>query len=180
VGKGTVVRRLLERDPKLVYSVSAKTRPPRPGEVDGREYRFMSEEEFDRLARAGAFLEWAEMFGHRSGTLAGPVAEALEAGRNVILEIDVQGAAAVRERMPGAVLVFITPPSRDELVRRLRERGTETGEAFDRRLEAVDRETAAGGLFDHVVVNDDLDRAVAEVAGILQSSPPLPTPGDHA
>jgi guanylate kinase len=143
--------------------------------VDGREYRFMSEEEFDRLVAEGAFLEWAEMFGHRSGTLADPVERALEEGRNVILEIDVQGAATVRDRAPDAVLVFITPPSREELVRRLRARGTESEKDFGRRLAAADREMAAAELFDHVVVNDDLERAVAEVAGILQATPPSST-----
>jgi len=176
VGKGTVVRELLGRDPSLVYSVSAKTRRPRPGEVDGREYRFMSEEEFDRLIGDDAFLEWAEMFGHRSGTLSAPVEEALREGKNVILEIDVQGAETIRGRVPDAVLVFITPPSREELVRRLRARGTEDEKDFERRLAAADRETAAADLFDHVVVNDDLERTVGEVAGILQATPP-PTTG---
>ncbi|MDP9295389.1 MAG: guanylate kinase [Actinomycetota bacterium] len=176
VGKGTVVRELLRRDPSLAYSVSAKTRRPRAGEVDGREYRFMSEADFDRLVEDDAFLEWAEMFGHRSGTLSAPVEEALAEGRNVILEIDVQGAATVKERVPDAVLVFITPPSRSELVRRLRARGTENEEDFERRLAAVDREMAAADLFDRVVVNDDLERGVAEVAGILQATPP-PTTG---
>ena len=179
VGKGTVVRKLLERDPSLVYSVSAKTRRPRPGEVEGRDYRFMSEEEFDRLIREDAFLEWAEMFGHRSGTLAGPVEEALAAGRNVLLEIDVQGAATVRERVPEAVLVIIVPPSREELVRRLRQRGTEDEEDFGRRVAAAEREMDEAARFDHVIVNDDLERAVAEVAGILQSSPPHSN-GSHA
>jgi guanylate kinase len=179
VGKGTVVHELLRRDPSLAYSVSAKTRRPRAGEVDGREYRFMSETDFDRLVEEGAFLEWAEMFGHRSGTLAAPVEEALAEGRNVILEIDVQGAATVKERVPDAVLVFITPPSRSELVRRLRARGTENEVDFERRLAAVDREMAAADLFDRVVANDDLERAVAEVAGILQATPP-PTTGRPA
>ena len=162
-----------------MYSVSAKTRRPRPGEVDGRDYRFMSEEEFQRLVDLDAFLEWAEMFGHRSGTLAEPVEEALAAGRNVILEIDVQGAATVRERVPGAVLVFLTPPSREELVRRLRQRGTESEEDFGRRVAEGEREMEAASAFDRVVVNDDLERVVAEVAGILQASPPSTT-GSHA
>jgi guanylate kinase len=132
----------------------------------------MSEEEFDRLVADGAFLEWAQMFGHRSGTLADPVERALGEGRNVILEIDVQGAATVRQRVPDAVLIFITPPSREELVRRLRSRGTESDEDLDLRIAAAERELGAAELFDHVVVNDDLDRAVAEVAGILQATPP--------
>src|SRR5207248_10714222 len=124
----SVVRRLLERDPSLYFSVSAKTRTPRPGEVDGRDYRFMSEDRFERLVREGAFLEWAQMFGHRSGTPAAPVEEARARGRDVILEIDVQGARQIHDRVPDAVLIFLTPPSRDELLRRLHERGTERGD----------------------------------------------------
>ena len=168
MGKGSVVRLLLQRDPSLYFSVSAKTRAPRPGEVDGREYRFIGEDEFERLAEAGAFLEWASMFGHRSGTLAEPVEEALAAGRDVILEIDVQGARQVRERAPDAVLLFLRPPSREELLRRLRARGTERGDALERRLSEVDRELAEAGRFDHVVVNDDLSRAADEVAAIIE------------
>jgi guanylate kinase len=158
-----------------VYSVSAKTRAPRPGEVDGRDYRFMTEAAFDRLVEEGAFLEWAAMFGHRSGTLAAPVEEALAAGRNVLLEIDVQGAATIRSRIPDAVLVFLTPPSREELVRRLEERGTQGAEDFGRRVAAAEREMEQAPRFDHVVVNDDLERVVEEVAGILGSSPPPTT-----
>ena len=167
VGKGSVVRLVLERDPRLYFSVSAKTRPPRPGEVDGRDYRFMSEERFEQLVREGAFLEWASMFGHRSGTLAEPVEKARAEGRDVILEIDVQGARQIRERVPDAVLVFLAPPSREELLRRLRARGTERGGALDLRLEAIDREMAQADWFDHVVVNDELSRAAGEVADII-------------
>jgi len=169
------VRRLLERDPSVVYSVSAKTRAPRPGEVDGRDYRFMSEEAFQRLVDQDAFLEWAEMFGHRSGTLAEPVEEALEAGSDVLLEIDVQGAASVRRRIPDAVLIFLTPPSREELVRRLKQRGTQGEEDFGRRVAAAEREMEEADRFDHVVVNDDLERVVDEVAGILGSTSPTST-----
>jgi guanylate kinase len=153
-----------------VYSVSAKTRAPRPGEVDGRDYRFMSEEEFDRLVAADAFLEWAEMFGHRSGTLRAPVDEALAEGRDVLLEIDVQGARIVRDRMPDAVLVFITPPSREELERRLRARGTEDPDDLRERLRvAFEEEMPQQEWFDHVVVNDDLQRAAGEVLAIIGS-----------
>ena len=143
--------------------------------MDGRDYRFMSEEDFQRLVEKGAFLEWAEMFGHRSGTLAEPVEEALAAGRNVLLEIDVQGAAAIRRRIPDAVLIFLTPPSREELVRRLKERGTQGEEDFGRRVAAAEREMEQADRFDHVVVNDDLVRVVGEVAAILDSTPPTPT-----
>ena len=168
VGKGSVVRLILERDPRLFFSVSAKTRAPRPGEADGRDYQFMSEERFDQLVHEGAFLEWASMFGHRSGTLAEPVERVRGAGRDVILEIDVQGARQIRDRVPDAVLIFLVPPNRDELLRRLRARGTERGGDLDRRLEAIDREMAQADWFDHVVVNDDLSRAAGEVADIIQ------------
>ncbi len=163
-----MVRKLLERDPTLYFSVSAKTRAPRPGEVNGRDYWFISEAEFDRLVAEGAFLEWASMFGHRSGTLAERVERERAAGRDVILEIDVQGARQIRDRVPDAVLVFLEPPSREELLRRLEHRGTERGEALDRRLEAVEREMAEESRFDHRVVNDDLERAAAEVAAIIE------------
>ena len=140
----------------------------------------MSEEAFQELVDRGAFLEWAEMFGHRSGTLAEPVEEALAAGRNVLLEIDVQGAATIRRRIPDAVLIFLTPPSRDELVRRLKERGTQGEEDFGRRVAAAERETEEAGRFDHVVVNDDLERVVEEVAGILDSTPPTSLNGSSS
>ena len=164
-----MVRLLLERDPSLYFSVSAKTRDPRPGEVQGRDYLFMSDRDFDDLIHRDAFLEWAEMFGHRSGTLAGPVRDALGQGRDVILELDVQGARTVRERVRGAVLVFITPPTREELERRLRARGTEDPADLERRLAAADWEMAQRDWFDHVVENDDLSRAAREVADIIDS-----------
>jgi guanylate kinase len=167
VGKGTVVRRLLAADPSLYYSVSAKTRAPRPGEVDGRDYWFVSESRFDELIERGELLEFASMFGHRSGTPAEPVASMRASGRDVLLEIDVQGAAQIRAAVPDAVLIFLRPPSREELLRRLRARGTERGADLDRRLAMVDEEMAQADWFDEVVVNDDVDRAVAEVAAIL-------------
>jgi guanylate kinase len=168
VGKGSVVKLLLQRDTSLYFSVSAKTRAPRPNEVDGRDYRFISEEEFDDLIRRDAFLEWAEMFGHRSGTLVDPVEEALSEGRDVILEIDVQGAGQIRERVSDAVLIFLAPPTREELLHRLRARGTERGDALERRLTAIDEELGQAGWFEHVVVNDDLSRAAEEVADIIE------------
>jgi len=163
-----VVRLLIERDPTLYFSVSAKTRAPRPGEVDGRDYWFINEDRFDELVSNDAFLEWASMFGHRSGTLAEPVDRARAEGRDVILEIDVQGARQIRDRMPDAVLIFLAPPTREELLRRLRTRGTEQGEDLDLRLDAIDRELAQARWFDHVVVNDDLSRAAGEVADIIE------------
>jgi len=147
--------------------VSCTTREPRPGEVDGRDYRFVSPAEFERLIRQDAFLEHADVFGHRYGTLQAPVAEQIARGTNVILEIDVQGAAAVRGRMPEAVLIFLAPPSDDELERRLRERRTEGESELQRRMAGARDEMNQQSRFDHVVVNDEVDRAAAEVAAII-------------
>jgi guanylate kinase len=150
--------------------VSAKTRAPREGEVDGREYRFMSEGEFDRLIANDAFLEWAWMFGHRSGTLREPVDRARAEGSDVLLEIDVQGAELIRQRVPDAVLVFIAPPSREELERRLRERGTEDPRELEERLRvAFEDELPQQSWFDHIVENDDLERAADEVLAIIEA-----------
>lgn len=170
VGKGTIVRRLVQRLPRLRVSVSATTRPPRPAERDGVDYRFVSEAEFSRLIAEGELLEWAEVFGHRYGTPAAPVREALARGEDVVLEIDVQGAFQVRERDPSAVLVLIEPPSMTELERRLRERGTEDEARLTERLATAERELAQRDAFDHVVVNDDLERAVDQLVAIIQGS----------
>jgi guanylate kinase len=165
-----VVQKLLEAAPDLVLSISCTTRPPRPGELDGRDYRFISRKEFDALVEAGAFLEWADVFGHRYGTLLGPVTEANEGGRNVVLEIDVQGAARVRERKPEAVLVFLAPPSFEDLVERIRGRRTEGEAEMATRLAAAEEEMAQAAWFDAVVVNDDPDRAARQVAAIIEAS----------
>jgi len=154
-----------------VLSVSCTTRPPRPGEVGGRAYHFLSPEEFDRLIEQGAFLEGAGVFGHRYGTLMAPVAEALEQGKDVILEIDVQGAARVSERMPDAVLIFLAPPSFEALVERIRRRHTEDEGAMARRLAAASREMEQASTFDHVVINDQVDEAAAQVAAIIDGNP---------
>ena len=167
VGKGTVVRRLLGRRPDLVFSVSYTTRAPRPGEFDGVHYRFVPDETFDALIAEDGFLEWAEIFGHRSGTPAAEVAAAREAGSDVLLEVDVQGARSIRERVPDAVLVYLHPPSEEELARRLRTRGTESGAALGRRLAEARRELADAARFDHVVVNDEVEEAVEEVLAII-------------
>lgn len=167
VGKGTVVHRLLQLRPDLALSVSATTRAPRPREVEGRDYRFLSDAEFDALVAEGAFLEWARIFGHRSGTLRSAVEERLAAGRSVVLEIDVQGARQIRDAMPDALLIFLAAPSPTELERRLRSRLTERGEALAERLEKAPWETAQASWFDHVVVNDEVERAAREIAGII-------------
>jgi guanylate kinase len=170
VGKGSVVRRLIERDPGLVLSVSATTRAPRAGEREGVHYHFVGDDGFDRMIEADAFLEWAPVVGHRSGTPAAFVVDQLGRGRDVVLEIDVQGADQVRDRMPDALLIFLAPPSLDELERRLRGRGTEDEALIHRRLATAADELERRDRFDHVVVNDDLDRAVNEVAAIIESS----------
>jgi guanylate kinase len=146
------------------------TRAPRPDERDGIDYRFVSDEEFDRLVAGGELLEWARVVGHRSGTPARPVEEALAAGRDVVLEIDVQGARQVRERAPEAVLIFLAPPSMEELERRLRSRGTEDEARLALRLATAREEMAQQQWFDHVVVNDRLDQATAQVEAIIQAS----------
>lgn len=172
VGKGTVVRNVRSRIPgDLVLSVSATTRPPRPGEVDGTDYLFVDDAEFDRMVREKELLEWAEVFhGHRYGTPAGPVERHRAAGRDVLLEIDVEGARWVHERAPDAVMILLEPPSRDELERRLRSRGTETDASIEERLAKAEWELGQAATFDHLVVNDDLERASAEVAAIIEAS----------
>ncbi len=169
VGKSTVVRMLHERLPDLVFSVSATTRDPRPGEVDGRDYRFVTPAEFDRMIDADELLEWAEIHGglQRSGTPAAPVEAALAAGHPVLVEVDLAGARAVRAAMPEAVLVFLAPPSWEELVSRLTSRGTESEDVVARRLETARVELAAKDEFDEVVVNIDVDRACDDLVSLL-------------
>jgi guanylate kinase len=171
VGKGSVVRRLLERDPdRLAYSVSVKTRTPRADERQGREYFFVSEAEFDRMIADEELLEWAPFVDHRSGTPRAFVEEALASGRDVILEIDVKGADQVRGHVPDALLIFLAPPSMEELERRLRGRGTEDDERIARRLGTASWEMTQRSWFPHVVVNDDVERATKEVAAIIEAS----------
>ncbi|HVL99271.1 MAG TPA: guanylate kinase [Egibacteraceae bacterium] len=167
VGKGTVVRALRRRLPDLDLSVSATTRPRRPGEVDGVHYRFLSPGAFDTLVADGGLLEWAEFSGWRYGTPAGPVRDALGAGRTVVLEIDVQGARQIRDRLPDATLVFLAPPDLATLRRRLESRGTESPDAIAARLHTARAELGEARWFDHVVVNDDVDTAADTIARIL-------------
>jgi guanylate kinase len=183
VGKGTVVRRIRDRVPDgLVLSVSATTRPPRAGEVDGTDYYFVDDPGFDRMVDDGEMLEWAEVFhGHRYGTPAGPVELHRAVGRDVLLEIDVEGASWVRERVPDAVMILLEPPSRDELERRLRSRGTESEAGIAERLAKADWELSQRAMFDHEVVNDDLERASSQVAAIIEASRArFPGASDHA
>ena len=168
VGKGTVVARLRAEHPEVFVSVSATTRPPRAGEVDGEHYLFVSEEEFDELIDADALLEWATVHGAaRYGTPNAPVRAALAAGREAILEIDLQGARQVRDTCPQARFVFLAPPSWEELVRRLVGRGTETPEQREKRLLTAKGEMSSMAEFDHVIVNSEVGQAVDELIVLL-------------
>lgn len=169
VGKSTVVSRLRGEVPNLYFSVSMTTRAPRPGEVDGKDYYFVSSNDFQQRIDAGEMLEWADIHGglQRSGTPAGPVREALADGRPVLVEVDLAGARNIKQLMPEARTVFLAPPSWDILVERLTGRGTETEAVIERRLTTAREELDAQGEFDTVVVNDDVDDAVAHIARIL-------------
>jgi guanylate kinase len=170
VGKGTLVRRLRTMDPSLYVSVSVTTRHPRPEEHDGVDYFFIDEEGFDRLIAEDELLEWAEIFGHRSGTPARPIRDVRREGRDAVLEIDVQGAAIVRRKVADSVLILLMPPSLEELARRLRTRATEDEDKLARRLARAEWEMAQGDWFDHVIVNDELEGASAQVAAIIDAS----------
>lgn len=170
VGKSTIVREVVKRT-GAEFSVSATTRPARPGEVDGRDYYFVDRRRFDEMIDAGEFLEWAEVFGRKYGTPAEPVRMALAEGKVVLLDVDVQGGRQVHEKMPSATFVLIVPPSPIELASRLGGRGTEDADELQSRLAnaAVEVEAAkACGAYDHVVVNDDLERAVRQVVDIVR------------
>ena len=168
VGKGTLIAELLRRVPELELSVSATTREPREGEVDGRDYHFLEREEFDRRVEDKDFLEFATYSGNRYGTLRSEVERRLEAGKSVVLEIEVQGARQVRAAMPESVQVFIAPPEPAALRRRLESRGTDSPQAIDARLAVAAQELAAQDEFDYRVVNDDLGRATGELERIVR------------
>jgi guanylate kinase len=161
VGKGTLIKGLLERVPGLELAVSATTRKPREGEVNGVDYHFLSEADFDRRVAAGEFVEHAEYAGNRYGTLK---SELSRPARGIVLEIDVQGARQVREALPEAILIFIEPPSFEDLERRLAGRASDQPEQIQRRLAAARDELGAAGEFDHRIVNDDLQRALQELS----------------
>lgn len=166
VGKGTVIRALRERHPELGLSISATTREPREGEVDGEHYHFLSPEEFERRVAAGEFVEHAAYSGNHYGTLRSELEKNAARG-GVVLEIELQGARQIRAAMPEAVQIFIAPPSPDDLRERLVGRGTDSQEAIERRLQVAEEELAAQGEFEHVVVNDQVERAVDELDRIV-------------
>jgi len=171
VGKGTVVRALRERDADIWISVSATTRPPRPGEIDGVHYFFVTADEFDRMVEADELLEWAVVHGvHRYGTPRRPVEKHLADGTPVVLEIDLQGARQVRESMPEALFVFLAPPSWDELVDRLVGRGTEDEAERARRLETARNELAAEDEFDVTIVNDTVEGAAEALERVIDGT----------
>lgn len=168
VGKGTLIRGLRERHDGIDWSVSATTRAPRPGEGNGDDYFFVDRDEFLRMAREGQLLEWAVVHGRDFyGTPRGPVEEALEAGRDMVIEVDYQGARSIRAALPEAVLTFIAPPSIDALRDRLTGRNTEDEEALRRRLRSAQTEFEHIGMFQHLIVNDDLDAAIGALEAIF-------------
>jgi len=167
VGKDSILRGAGEYFPELSRSISVTTRPPRPGEQEGREYFFRSEEEFQQLLAKGGLWEWARYLDYHYGTPRAWVEEALTAGRDVVLEIDVQGARQIRRQFPEAVLIFVAPPSRQELVRRLRGRNTETEASIAKRLRAYEEELAHLPEFDYLIINDQLEEAVERFRSIV-------------
>ena len=166
-GKTTLVKRATENNPDLKFSISYTTRRRRSSEVDEVDYLFVDKDEFNRLRAGGALLEWAEVFDHYYGTSRVQVENHLADGHNVILEIDWQGARQVREAMPECVTIFILPPSRDELERRLRARGTDSDEVIARRLRDALSDMSHWNEFDYIIFNDDLDQAVADLEAVL-------------
>jgi guanylate kinase len=169
VGKGTLIRELLQTIPDLELSVSATTRAPREGELDGRDYHFLTPEQFEQRVEEKDFLEFATYSGNRYGTLRSEVERRLQAGHSVVLEIEVQGAQQVRASGIDSVQIFIAPPNPAVLRERLAGRGTDSAEAIDQRLKVAEQELAAQGDFDHCVVNDEIGRAAAKLAAIVRA-----------
>jgi guanylate kinase len=170
VGKGTLIKRLLERVPTLALSVSATTRQPREGEGDGIDYHFLTEEQFQERRDAGDFLEFASYSGNHYGTLNSELDRCLDKGCSVVLEIEVQGAQQVRQTRGDSIQIFIAPPDPAVLRERLRGRGTDSAEAIDKRLRVAEQELGAQDDFDHRIVNDDLDQAAAELESIVRTT----------
>jgi guanylate kinase len=168
-GKSTIARMLLESDDGIAMSVSATTRPIRPGEVDGRDYHFVSDAEFQEMVGRGEFLEWARVFGHRYGTLKREVVKTIEGGRDVLLDIDWQGTQQLKQVDPDIVRVFILPPSLEELERRLRSRGTDSDEVVRGRMERAAAEISHWAEYDYVLINNDAEKCRSLVHTILKS-----------
>ncbi len=169
-GKTTVIKNLMSRMPKLALSISATTRQPRGSEKNGTDYLFVSEAEFTKMISSGEMLEWANVHEHLYGTPKKPIEEWLKEGKNVLLDIDVQGAKSVKKHFKDAVLIFLLPPSREELIKRLKGRGANSEADLKIRIKNADKELAQKSFYDYNVVNDDLDRAVGEIAGIINNA----------
>lgn len=170
VGKGTVVAEVLKRLPNLKRAVTYTTRQPRQGEVQGKDYRFVTREEFERLKEQGAFLEWAEVYGNFYGSPKHEVEQLLSRGCDVVLVLDVQGALSVKQQIPDSVLIFLEPPSLDELKRRLEARGTDPPEVIERRIAKAQWEMGQACKFDHIVLNDELEDAVSQLVKLIQET----------
>lgn len=168
-GKGTLIQRVLNQVPNLSYSVSYTTRAPRPGEINGREYFFATTEQFENMVAAGDFLEWAIVHGKFYGTTREQVSREISGGRDIILEVDVQGAASVRTLLPDSVSIFILPPSFEVLRQRLQARGTDSPDELDLRLRNAPTELQDYSAFQYVIINDEVDRAAAEMTAIVQA-----------
>ena len=169
-GKTTLVRLLLSRFPTLSFSISYTTRLPRPGEVNGQHYFFVSEKEFKKSIAQGEMLEWAKVYGHYYGTPLTFVQEKIAAGKDIVLDIDIQGAQAVKKKMPEAILIFLIPPSWNELQRRITSRSSDSPEEIKKRLEAAKKEILAAREFDYIVINDVLEDALKELVSIIQAT----------
>ncbi|OWY67203.1 guanylate kinase [cyanobacterium TDX16] len=167
VGKGTLMQLLLQRHPQLYLSISVTTRSPRPGEIHGKHYYFVSREEFRQMVDRGELLEWAEFAGHCYGTPRQPVAEKIGEGKTAILEIELEGARQIRASFPEVLRIFILPPSMEELEQRLRSRGQDSEEAIARRLRRAQAEINAAGEFDYKIINDNREAALQEIEAIL-------------
>jgi len=167
VGKGTLLRSLLDKHPDLYLSISATTRPPRPGEINGHHYYFVSRDRFETMVAEGQLLEWAEFAGNYYGTPRQPVERAIAEGKFVVLEIELEGARQVRKTFPEGMQIFILPPSEEELERRIRARGQDSEAAIARRLQRAKAEIAAADEFDLKIINDDFDRAIAALEAAL-------------
>ncbi|SMO60973.1 guanylate kinase [Balnearium lithotrophicum] len=168
-GKTTLTHMLLKEFPNMEFSVSYTTRPPRPGEVNGKDYYFVDRETFERMVEEGDFLEWAEVYGNLYGTSKSQVLKALNEGKDIILDIDTQGALQVKKNFPEAVLIFVLPPSLSELERRLRRRGTDDEETIERRLKVAREEIKRAPLYDYIVVNDVLEVAFENLKSIIRA-----------
>jgi guanylate kinase len=176
VGKGTLVKLLRERHPNLYLSVSATTRTPREGEIDGQDYFFVSRDRFAAMVEAGELLEWAEFAGNCYGTPRQAIVERLDRGEHVLLEIELEGARQVKNTFPEALRVFVLPPSLDELERRLRSRGQDAEAAIERRLSRAREEVAAANEFDQQIVNDDLEAALGKLEALMFPPSAVPEP----